>query len=421
MDAFRDSGLAHLLAISGLHIGLVAGIIFIALRGALALIPALALAHPIKKWAAVAAIAGAFGYTVVAGATVPTQRAFLMIGLVLMAVLFDRRGLSMRLVAWAATLVRRRYGEGQGAAVWRRVFLYVGGVALTTLIAGSVTAPFAVYHFNCFAAFGLAANLIAVPVTAFWIMPWAVAAFLLMPFGLEAAALTPMGWGTGVVIAVAETVAAWPGAMILLPAMPVWGLVVLVAGGLWLCLWRRPWRLWGVAGITVGLLSILVVRPPDILIDGAGRLLAVRTEDGLLAVSSRKAARFNRQVWLRRAGQEEAPPLWPKEGDGGGRMACDALGCIYRAKGHVVGLVRRAEALGEDCWHADVVVSVVPVRAPCPSADTVIDRFDLWREGGHAVWMKDGERVRVESVNESRGRRPWVVRRKRAVSLESSR
>ena len=225
MDAFRDSGLAHLLAISGLHIGLVAGIIFIALRGVLALVPTLALAHPIKKWAAATAIAGAFAFTVVAGATVPTQRAFLMIGLVLMAVLFDRRGLSMRLVAWAALVIlvlspesllgasfqlsfaavialiaayealreRRRYGDDRGATIWQRALLYVGGVALTTLIAGSVTAPFAVYHFNRFAAFGLAANLIAVPVTALWIMPWAVAAFLLMPFGLEVFALTPMG------------------------------------------------------------------------------------------------------------------------------------------------------------------------------------------------------------------------------------
>ena len=194
--------------------------------------------------------------------------------------------------------------------------------------------------------------------------------------------------------------------------MPAWGLVVMVVGGLWLCLWRRPWRLWGAAGIAVGLLSILVVRPPDILVDGAGRLLAVRTEDGLLAVSSRKAARFNREVWLRRAGQEEAPPLWPADGEGGERMACDSLGCIYRAKGHVVGLVRRAEALIEDCWSADVVVSVVPVRAPCPSASIVIDRFDLWREGGHAVWIEEGGRVRVESVNAARGERPWVLRRK---------
>lgn len=262
MANIRDSGLAHLLAISGLHIGLVAGIVFFGLRGALALVPPLALRYPIKKWAAMAAIAGAFAYALVAGATVPTQRAFLMIGLVLLAVLFDRRGLSMRLVAWAAFAIllfrpesllgasfqmsfaavvaliavyevvrdRRRLDEA-GPPSWpRRALHYLGGVGLTTLIAGSATAPFAIYHFNRFAVFGLAANLVAVPVTALWIMPWAVAAFLLMPFGLESVALAPMGLGIEVVVRVAETVAAWPGAVTLVPAMPVWGLAALGLG-----------------------------------------------------------------------------------------------------------------------------------------------------------------------------------------------
>ena len=204
MAAVRDSGLAHLLAISGLHIGLVAGILFFGLRGALALVPPLALRYPIKKWAAAAAIPGAFAYALVAGATVPSQRAFLMIGLVLLAVLLDRRGLSMRTVAWAAVIIlllhpesllgasfqlsfaavtaliagyevvrgRRRLGGNGPPVIWRRILFYVGGVALTTLIAGAVTAPFAAYHFNRLAAYGLAANLIAVPVTALWIMPW---------------------------------------------------------------------------------------------------------------------------------------------------------------------------------------------------------------------------------------------------------
>ncbi len=180
MAAVRDSGLAHLLAISGLHIGLVAGILFFGLRGALALVPPLALRYPIKKWAAAAAIPGAFAYALVAGATVPTQRAFLMIGLVLLAVLLDRRGLSMRTVAWAAVIIlllhpesllgasfqlsfaavtaliagyevvrgRRRLGGDGPPVIWRRILFYVGGVALTTLIAGAVTAPFAVYHFK---------------------------------------------------------------------------------------------------------------------------------------------------------------------------------------------------------------------------------------------------------------------------------
>ena len=178
MAAMRDSGLAHLLAISGLHVGLVAGILFVGLRGFLALVPPLALRFPIKKWAAAAAIMGAFAYGMVAGATVPTQRALLMIGLVLAAVLFDRRGISMRTVAWAAVIVllfrpesllgpsfqlsfaavvaliaayevvrdRRRFN---GPPSWhRKIVFYIAGVALTTLVAGLATAPFAAFHFK---------------------------------------------------------------------------------------------------------------------------------------------------------------------------------------------------------------------------------------------------------------------------------
>ena len=105
LAAFRDSGLAHLLAISGLHIGLMAAILFFGLRGLMALIPPLALRWPIKKWAAAAAIVGAFAYAVIAGATIPSQRAFLMIGLVLLGVVLGRTALSFRLIAWAAVVV----------------------------------------------------------------------------------------------------------------------------------------------------------------------------------------------------------------------------------------------------------------------------------------------------------------------------
>ena len=441
MSAIRDSGLAHLLAISGLHIGLVAATLFVGLRAALALMPTVALRYPIKKWAAAVAIAGAFAYALVSGGTVPTQRAFLMIGMVLLAVLLDRRGISMRLVAWAAMFIllvrpesllgasfqlsfaavvalvaayevvrdRRRRSDGI-PAIPRRVLFYIGGVALTTLIAGTATAPFAVFHFNRVAVFGLAANLMAVPVTALWTMPWAVVAFLLMPLGLEVFALAPMGWGIEVVIRVAETVSAWPGAVTVVPAMPTWGLAAVTLGGLWLCLWRRRWRIWGMAGVVAGMAAMGLVRPPDVLVDGAGKLLAVRSADGALSVSTRRAARFSRETWLKRAGQEEDALRWPKEGfDAGRRLSCDDLGCIYRAGGHVVALVNRPEALAEDCWAADIIVSLVPVWKDCPGAGTVIDRRDLTREGGHALWLEDGA-VRVESVDSRRGSRPWVVR-----------
>ncbi len=104
------------------------------------------------------------------------------------------------------------------------------------MIAGTATAPFAAYHFNRVALYGVAANLFAIPLTGFWIMPWAMVAFLLMPFGFESLALAPMGWGIDAVIAVAHTVSAWPGATMLLSAMPTFGIVLVAFGGLWLCL-----------------------------------------------------------------------------------------------------------------------------------------------------------------------------------------
>ncbi|MDD9878294.1 MAG: ComEC/Rec2 family competence protein, partial [Magnetovibrio sp.] len=442
LDSMRDSGLAHLLAISGLHIGLVAGILFAAVRAGLVMVPGVALRYPVKKCAAVAAIAGAFIYALIAGATLPTQRAFLMIALALLGVILDRRGLSLRSVAWAALVIlalqpesllgasfqmsfaavvalvaayeyltqrRRRLGREAGPRRWHQTLgRYLIGIAITSLVAGAATAPFAVYHFNRFADYGLVANMLAVPLTGFWVMPWAIIGFVLMPFGAEAVGLVPMGWGIAAVVAVAETVAGWPGAVTLLPAMPIWGLAAIALGGLWLCIWRYRWRVWGAAGVAAGLATIFTMQPPDILVDGGGRVLAVRGADGGLIASTVRRARFQQEIWARLGGDEDQPRLLPTAGRAGeGAISCDAEGCLYRRNGRIAALIRQESAATEDCWTADVVIALVPLRRRCPAAH-VIDRFDLWRSGSHAVWMT-GVKVRVETVDGYRGRRPWVV------------
>ncbi len=166
----------------------------------------------------------------------------------------------------------------------------------------------------------------------------------------------------------------------------------------------------GLPAVAVGLMTIPLTPSPDVLVAGDGRLLAVKGEDGRLLLSSRRVGRFSAGVWLRREGQEEGLG-WPRAGsDASGRIACDALGCIYRAEGQVVALVRDGRALAEDCRMATVVVSTVPVRKPCTAAATIVDRFDLWREGGHALWLaRDG--ARVLSVRAAQGERPWVPKR----------
>ncbi len=440
LEAMRDSGLAHLLSISGLHIGLVASLVFFAVRGGLALVPYVALRWSIKKWAAVAAFGAITFYMLFASPGVPTQRSWLMTSVVLFAILIDRTAITMRLVAWAAAVVlalkpesllgpsfqmsfaavvaliamweatRDRFTMARGGAgMVRRAWLGLVAVGLTTLVAGFASAPYALYHFNRFAAFGVVANLIAVPITSLWVMPWAIVAFPLYLLGLESYALLPMGWGVEAILAVAQRVAAWGGAVALFPAMPAWGLATITIGGLWLCLWRTRWRLAGLPLILLGLLSIATQRAPDVLVSGDARLVAVRGADGLLQLSTTRTGRMTRETWLRRAGQDGAL-AWPATGTSAdGRLSCDGAGCLYRAVGQVVAIVRETSALAEDCRTAHVVVALIPVRRACPSAHTVIDRFALWREGGHAVWLEESGRIRVESVREARGQRPWVA------------
>ncbi len=438
LQSMRDSGLAHLLSISGLHIGLVAGILFVTIRRLLCLIPRVALHYPIKKWGAVAALVGTLFYMLLAGAPVPTVRAYIMASMFLLAVILDRTAISMPPVAWAAVVVLlaspeeligpsfqmsfaavvaliAAYESTEAARLrWRaesgwsrRTSLYVAGLVFTSLIATLATGPYAVYHFNRLATYGVVANMIAVPLTGLWVMPWAVLATSLMPFGAEHLALVPMGWGIDGIVAIANQTSQLPGAAVVLPTLPIAGLSLITLGGLWLCLWQRPWRFAGVAAIVLGGATIAFARSPDLLVAEDGRLFAIADPAGHLLLST-DTDEFVADTWLRRSGVSGVGTL-PEDGYGAdGRLACDSSGCIYAAHGRRIAVVRQPAALFEDCQLADVVVSLEPVRVPCRAA-TVIDRFDLWRNGAYAIWVGDDGAIDVRSVREMRGDRPWVI------------
>lgn len=451
LDDYRDSGLAHLLSISGLHMSMLAGMAFFVLRGGLALIPSVALRHPIKKWAAGLAMLATFFYMLLAGAPVPAQRAFVMTGIVLLAVMLDRSALSMRLVAWAAILVLMLSPEAltgpsfqmSFAAVmaliasyeklagplaayrahhqqwYHRVALYMAGLVLSSLVAGSATALYGAYHFNRFAPFSLLANLAAVPLTGALVMPSAMMSLMLMPLGLDGLALVPLGWGVDAINWVAAQVASLPGAATLLPPLPSWGLAAFTLGGLWLGLWQGNWRLWGLLPMAAGLAGFLTVSPPDILVDGRGTSFAVRLADGTLLVN--RGGRLLRDTWERRAGPLSAEP-WPKNADSADKtLSCDAGRCLWRDQDRRVAYVQRDEAVQDACAGADWVIAAVPVRDKCRGRARVIDRFDLWRRGAHVVWLSTG---RVESVAAWQGDRPWshhpVKRRKKPEEIPAT-
>jgi competence protein ComEC len=440
-EALRRSGLAHLLAISGLHLGLLAGLVFFIVRGCLAAFPVIALRYPIKKWAAFAALSATLIYLFLAGATVPTQRAFAMLTLVLGAIMIDRTALSMRLVAWAAAVIllirpesllgasfqlsfaavialiagyeaigdRWRSVYGGGGPI-RRAGIYLGGVALTTIIAGGATAPFALHIFNRIAVYGVAANLVAVPIVALWVMPFALLAAVLMPFGLEFLALVPMGWGIDIVLAVADNISALPGSTRTVRSFPEWGFALLVMGGLWIALWRTKMRLVGLPAIFLGLASIATVELPDILIAHDGSLVGIRESNKTLLVSNTRRNSFTREMW-REALALESVRGFPDEGTSEfANLTCDGLGCVYEVKETIVAIVFEHYAFEDDCRLAEIVIALVPAPEKCTAPSLVVDFFDLYRNGAHAIWLnRAGAPPKVSETRRIRGDRPWVI------------
>jgi competence protein ComEC len=441
-QAMRDSGLAHILSISGLHIVFVVGLVMGLVRYGIALVPPLALRIDAKKVAAVFALLAALFYTALAGAPVPAQRACAMAAFALLAVLLDRTALSLRLVAWSAVIVLAAAPESltgasfqmsfaavvaliaawEAGAGWRRrlheraelsshrwlwrLAAALGASLATTLIASIATGAFAAYHFNRVSLLGIVANMLGVPLTGFWIMPWGLAAMLLMPVGLERFALVPMGWGVEGLNAIARHVAGWPEAATLVPSLPGASLWLLTVGGLWFCLWRRRWR-W--AGLPVAAVGLLLGPPPapDLLMSEDGRVLGLRDDKGVVHVASARTDRFVADAWARRSGQEGAKRWTVSADEEAAGLGCRTGLCRWRKGPWRIALVSDDRRLAEACGNADIVLSTVDAQGRCRGPRLVIDRRDAWREGAQALWL-DEAGVRRETANARRGDRPWV-------------
>lgn len=433
IQAFRVSGLQHLLSISGLHIGLVAGAAFALVRGILAAMERIALRRPIKKWAAVAAILAAGAYTILVGMPVPTQRAMVMTGLVMAAVLADRSPLSMRMIALAAVAVLLtqpealvgpsfqmsfaavasliaayetlgpRYAARRAAAGWvGKAWLHVEGLLLTGVVASASTLPFSLFHFQTVANYGVLANLIAVPITSILVMPAGMIALLAMPLGLEAWAVDAMGFGVAGILWAARWTAGLPGSALTVPAVPWSALALFVLGGAWVMIFVRPWRLLGCLLMALAVLPCLTARRPDVIVNAGGTVVGLRDAEGGLWVTSGRRGRFEAETWARRDGDAERPTTLGRRSGPGFR--CDRSGCV-RDGAVTVALPRTPAALARDCEAATVVIAPDMEAASCAAA-VIIDRRAVEARGAHALWLSE-DGVVVETTRARPRARPW--------------
>lgn len=404
IDAYRNSGLAHFLSISGLHMSMLAGLMFFLVRMVMALIPPLSLRYNSKKVAAVLAIFIGAVYLVISGAAIPAQRAFIMTLVVLLAVLFERQAISVRTLTWAALIVLvvtpealvgasfqmsfaavfalvafyekyagrlNRFLSGEEvslpAKIGRGLFAYFAGTVIADLVASVATLPFGIYHFNQLDYYSSLTNLLSGPLIGFVIMPFVLVSLLAMPFGLEWLPLKIVGFGLSLTNRLTVWVASLPHATGGAVSMPVWALVLISLGGLWLCLWRGSWRIWGTAAVVVGMLAMAAVDKPDIIVDRQGKTMAVLNRSNGKYFFLPGASRWNKQNWLSKYAAEEEKN-------------------------------RR-----------DIYNPLYPGRVePVPGRGVLVDGrfFDRNETLGAGFYERDGH-LRMETVRGYIGRRPW--------------
>ncbi len=421
---FISAGLAHILAVAGLHVGIVMGLAFGATRFALSRREDWTLRWPVKSLAALAALAAGAGYAALTGAHLPILRSLVMASLVTLGVLAGRRALSLRGLALAALVLmlitpeavvgvsfqmsfsavlaliagyaalRQRPADGPPMGHLTR---HIAALAYTSLLAGGASMPFAAYQFQQVQPYWIPANLLAVPLTAFWVLPLGLASLPLMPLHLAALALVPMGWGISIIVWLTARIAGLPAAMLTAPPMPDAAILCFTAGLIWLCIWRSRARLAGLAFMLAAALVYAAARPPDVLMSPDAKLLAIRAPGQIYLVAQPRASSYILGQWA---------PVW------GGRplmpAQCTGQSCA-------IGLVLLALAPPEDCAGAALLVSPQPVRNACLQTP-LIDRVSVYENGATAAWI-DGAHVKLLTDRQVQGARPWVTPYPEATTL----
>ena len=440
--AMRRSGLAHLLSVSGLHITAAVAAVMLLVARLLALSPWVALRWRIPLIAAGAGAVAAIGYTLLTGSEVPTIRSCVAALFVLVALVLGREALTLRLVAAGAVIVLLLYPEALAGPSFQLSFAAVAsiialnehpavrrwfgpreqsriaGIArgtasllLTGIMVELALIPISLFHFHKAGVYGAVANIVAIPLTTFVTMPLEALALLFDTVGAGA----PFWWLTArsldLLLWIARTTAAIPGSVAPLPAMPGGAYGLMVAGGLWIALWRTTWRRLGVIPLTIGAVWALTTPAPDLLVTGDGRHLAIRTATGDLALLRDRTGDYTADMLAENGGIDGLPILLSEHS----AARCNRDLCLMtRSVGgrtwrvlatRSAYLVPVAEFIAA-CRSADIVVSERRLPRGCAPRWLRLDQPTLERTGGVAISFGSAT---VRTVRQAGDAHPWIA------------
>jgi competence protein ComEC len=450
-QSMRDSGMAHLLSISGLHVTAVVGAVFFLTSRLLALFPIIALRYPIPLLAAGAGAAAAIGYTLLSGAEVPTVRSCVAALLVLGALAIGREALSLRLIAFGALFVLifwpesmagpsfqlsfaavttivvlhesqklRHFLNGYDRAWPVRLGLGFASLLVTGIAIEAVLSPITMAHFNRAGLYGALANIVAIPLTTFVIMPFEGLALLFDVIGLGA----PFWWvaelGVELLVWIANSVSAWPGAVSSLPNMPNWAFAAIIIGGLWFAIFQTRHRYWGVLPFGIGFVAMLLAPRPDVLITGDGKHVALVDAHGQIAILRTRAGDYVKDALAETAGITAEPidiDQWPG-------ASCTEDACVVtihkQGRNWTILATRTRYAipameLAAACRRVDIAISDRWLPYSCKPKWMKIDRNFLAHSGGIAINLSNAA---VETVSQASNGSPWQKARKLAADKD---
>lgn len=453
-EALRTSGLAHILAISGLHMALVAGTVAGGLRAVMAAFPGFAARHPVRKHAALAALLAVTGYLLISGGAVATRRSHVMLAVMLLALHADRMALTMRNIAIAALVIlawnpheiigpgfqmsfaataalvaaygavqqrrlSRQAGRLQGPAGWP--LRVVAALLFTSLIAGAATGLYGAFHFQRYAPLGPVANLLAMPVVSLVVMPSALIAHLMMIFDLDGPFFRLMGEGIGIVLHIARAVSERTGADGT-GTLPQSTLILATIGLVLLTVLTTRLRLLAIPFFLAAILACKGASVPDGWMADDGKTLALRTPDGALAFSRNRVSGFIRENWsraakadtVRLARQGAGPSLLPllastPTGAGDG-FVCDGQLCLAAAPRGWIVQTGDPDVVRKACATARLILYSKAAGAPrCTGrrAAVIVTYRDLALAGSAAFRLNDKGRGVAVDFAVPGPYRPW--------------
>ena len=447
MSDIRNSGLAHLLSISGFHLALASAIFFVSTRFILSRSAFLILNFDIKKAAAIAAIFGTYFYLKIAASPMPAQRAFIMVLLVLIALFVGQKINSKRAImtavlalilynplavfnisfqlSFAAILVLGSFYEVMPRLRFDNLFLktvcYFIEIILVSIIIQIATTPFLMHSFQTISLLGFIANILAIPLTSFFVMPLGFLALFLMPLNLEKYALILMGKGILLIEKIAVFVAEMNYSNLISPQLSGFGLVIAILGLLLICLSSSRLRWFGALIFSLSFLTLIFDKKPDILFDGGQKFFAVYDQKNGLIFSKNLKPSKEREIWMKKMDELDFKSVATKrilkqvQDDGilgknfpyrhpeivSGSFTCDEAKCLITKSQKILVLLKRNK-ISEICKNDfDVIVNLTSkyLLPPCIAAEKIkIDNFDFYQKGGQFFYFEEGK-IRIKTTS----------------------